>query len=426
MQILHIRIFAQIRCPRAASVVMAKKDTEVPDAEVEKNEEEDPHNDEKDDEPGQKEDDEPGQKEEASEEGDGDQSTISLKKPASKLAKQKAKEKAKAKLSPKLMKRPASSSSALPKQKKPKYHAIPSQDEEDEDEETQPVVMKKPASKGNGVIQTIQKKPSTNKVPKSAPKSAPKSGPKSKSKTLDLLEKFKVEEPEEDDSQEKGEEETPETDPEEEPDKSRDRSKSNKFFVMMKRGDLPHAVLQAWNEASSRTKQTELINSLFVKQGRNYVVDPNYELPSTYRKTRETERTDSAKDSQSGFGKMIFCRKYGLTEEDLEQCVASGEVRAFKSGGVTLYAAVNVQMESGVNKKTKEELGMDEKQLNAETSKAFMSVFENLEPTVNLEGPSSARPTTSRKPLPGNQSNLQIGLIMCSCLFGSCFLRIGR
>ena len=113
LQILHIRIFAQIRCPRAASVVMAKKDTEVPDAEVEKNEEEDPHNDEKDDEPGQKEDDEPGQKEEASEEGDGDQSTISLKKPASKLAKQKAKKKAKAKLSPKLMKSPKSLANSL-------------------------------------------------------------------------------------------------------------------------------------------------------------------------------------------------------------------------------------------------------------------------------------------------------------------------
>ena len=106
LQILHIRIFAQIRCPRAASVVMAKKDTEVPDAEVEKN-------DEKDDEPGQKEDDEPGQKEEASEEGDGDQSTISLKKPASKLAKQKAKKKAKAKLSPKLMKSPKSLANSL-------------------------------------------------------------------------------------------------------------------------------------------------------------------------------------------------------------------------------------------------------------------------------------------------------------------------
>jgi hypothetical protein len=89
-------------------------------------------------------------------------------------------------------------------------------------------------------------------------------------------------------------------------------------------------------------------------------VNSHFNNTDSYKKTRETERVDTAKDSPSGFGKTIFCRKYGLPQEDLEACVASGEVRAFTSGDVTLYAAVNVQMESGVNKKTKETLGMQE------------------------------------------------------------------
>ena len=361
-----------------------------------------------------------GKKTSQQEEDEDDEDMETLKKPASKLAKAKAKAKSKA---ASMLKRPAASSSRLSTPKKQKVEKVSEDDvndDGDQDEDDEMHVMKKPASKGKGVI---QKKPSTKS---SISKQVAKAAPKPKSKKEGFLAKFQPnfseEHDDKDDDQEHGEEEEPEEDPE--VDGSRDRSKSNRFFHLMKKGDLPEAVLAAWNASHSRQKQTELINSLFIKKGRTYIVKPDFELPETYKKVRETERVDSAKDAQSGFGKTIFCRKFGLSEEDLAKCVESGEVRAFKSGGVTLYAAVNVQISSGVNKKTMEQLGMEERSLSDEASKAFLAVFETLEPTVNLDGPSSSRPTTLKNSLPGRETQMQIGLIMNSCLFGSCFLRI--
>lgn len=154
---------------------------------------------------------------------------------------------------------------------------------------------------------------------------------------------------------------------------------------MMKKSELPEAVLEAWKACTSRMKQTSLINNLFEKRGKNYYLKPEIELPEVYQKRRETEREDKAEDVQSGFGETIFCKKHNLSKEELQLCVQTGEVRSWKSGNVWLYAAVNVKVSSGVAKKTTENLQTREHQLDQESAQAFLDVFNNLEPDVTIQ-----------------------------------------
>ena len=153
---------------------------------------------------------------------------------------------------------------------------------------------------------------------------------------------------------------------------------------MLNTGGLPDAVLSAWQSAGSRKKQTSLINNLFKKQGGKLVLDPEFNLPTSYQKDRSTERVDSAKDSQSGYGRLIFCKMHNLTPKDLDECVASGrmcvasEVATF---GCT--SAVNVTMESEVKKLTLESLLGQQKDLTEEAATAFTAVFDRMVPEVN-------------------------------------------
>ena len=90
------------------------------------------------------------------------------------------------------------------------------------------------------------------------------------------------------------------------------------------------------------------------------------------------------KDSQSGFGRLIFSRQNNLSPDDLDECVRSGEVRKFKSGDIWLCSAVNVQVESEVKKSTKETLGGNSVDLTEDAATAFTAVFEKMIPEVNL------------------------------------------
>lgn len=280
------------------------------------------------------------------------------------------------------LKRPAS---ALPSSSSKAAKKNVSWDDEDEDDE--PPVLKKPAAKNiqKNKKTASMKRPAMSKEETPAPKKQGQAG------KLQMAEEEKTKE-EKNEDQEEGEEEHPrEEDPmDDEDNETRDRSKSVRFFNMMRKSELFQAVLEAWQASDSRMKQTRLINGLFVKQGKNYVINSKFELPTKYEKNRETSRTDKAMDAQSGYGKTIFMKMMNLTWEELENCLKTGEVRSFESGGVALYAAVNVVNESSVAKTTTERLGMEEVEMDAAASKAFLKVFENVEPEVQLDNPSSS------------------------------------
>ena len=198
-----------------------------------------------------------------------------------------------------------------------------------------------------------------------------------------MLQAFKEDE---EDSQEEAEEEKEEEDEgaDDAENEVRDRSKSNRFFTMLNAGGLPEAVLSAWQNAGTRKKQTAIINGVFLKQGGKLIIDPNFLAASTYQKDRSTERIDSAADSQSGFGRLIFCKQNNLTEEELEECVRTGEVRKFKSGNIWLYSAVNVKIQSEVKKAVKETLGGQVVELEEDAGAAFAAVFDKMTPEVIL------------------------------------------
>ena len=239
------------------------------------------------------------------------------------------------------------------------------------------------------------KKGSANK--KKSDKKEKKEKVEKKSKKAEMLEAFTVKEEEKEENEEEGEEEDKEEDPDYTETEARDRSKSNRFFTMLNTGGLPEAVLSAWQSAGTRKKQTEIINGLFLKKGGKLVIDQSFMMPTTYQKDRTTERVDSAKDSQSGFGRLIFCRQNNLSPDDLDECVRNGEVRKFKSGDIWLYSAVNVQVESEVRKSTKEMLGGNSVDLTEEAATAFTAVFDRMVPEVNLPQV-AALPSSSSAP----------------------------
>ena len=267
----------------------------------------------------------------------------------------------------------------------------------------------KPATKKAAAVSTTSKK-----RPAAKAETLPDPGKKKpKTKAEELKEKFKLPDV-------GGAEETVEGEEDEELEEdentSRDRSKSNKFFSMMRSGGLPHAVLEAWQNADSREKQTALINQVFVKAGGKLVIKENFELPSSYRKDRVTERADTATDAQSGYGRTIFKRKMNLTDEDLDECVRTGEVRCFKSGDVWLYAAVNVQMTSGVSKKSVENLQGKEVALAPEAARAFANIFSSMEPEVNLQNNAAANQGSLPASGHGGAGPF-LGFILAACMF---------
>ena len=291
-----------------------------------------------------------------------------------------------------VLKKPAAKITAIPKKKSKAQKPEDSQTHEvsDEDEEKEaPKIVKKPAanvkehkgSKGN-TKGSMQK---TKQTKKDHILKKPAASTSTTSKKAQMMSQFEMHDEKKNEKEEGEEEEEKEEDEEIDPGLARDRSKSVRFFNMMKKSELPEAVLEAWKACTSRMKQTSLINNLFEKRGKNYHLKPEIELPEVYQKRRETEREDKAEDVQSGFGETIFCKKHNLSKEELQLCVQTGEVRSWKSGNVWLYAAVNVKVSSGVAKKTTENLQTREHQLDQESAQAFLDVFNNLEPDVTIQ-----------------------------------------
>lgn len=186
---------------------------------------------------------------------------------------------------------------------------------------------------------------------------------------------------------------------------------TNKFYHMLRAGTLPEMVMQQWNKSTTRDSQTKLINQCFTKVGKNYQVKDEYLVPTNYKKKHTTERQDSATDEQSGYGRLLFRKKYNLDEQELDEPVRQGEMRMFKSGAVMLYAAVNVKMCAGVAKKTSEDLSTNEIAMDQETALAFAMAHASMEPDVNL-GPGTQAPqapsSSARAPSPAMHYDAQI------------------
>ena len=106
----------------------------------------------------------------------------------------------------------------------------------------------------------------------------------------------------------------------------RDRSKSRRFHQMLKAGSLPAAALEAWQKASTRAEQTTLINTCLKKDGKKYIIKPEFSTPSSYQMDKNMSKQERAQDIQEGFGKLIFQKKYGLSDDELNSCLSSGEV----------------------------------------------------------------------------------------------------
>ena len=122
----------------------------------------------------------------------------------------------------------------------------------------------------------------------------------------------------------------------------RDRSKSRRFHQMLKAGSLPAAALEAWQKASTRAEQTTLINTCLKKDGKKYIIKPEFSTPSSYQMDKNMSKQERAQDIQEGFGKLIFQKKYGLSDDKLNSCLSSGEVISWKHGGLQLFAATNI------------------------------------------------------------------------------------
>eukprot|EP00435_Cladocopium_sp_Y103_P030907 s1962_g7.t1 len=232
----------------------------------------------------------------------------------------------------------------------------------------------------------LMKKPAASKK-KPTPKGAPKVQVKAS-----LAENFEYDDGEEEEEPTDGEqpeEEEPkeedqvvEDEDQEEEEESRDRVKARKFQQMMKDGLLPAAAEAAYKKCIGRAEQTRLINSLFKLQGRKLVVQDQFRLPKAYEKVMEASKVEKAQDLKDGFGKVIFMKKINLTEDELEACVASGEVTRWESNGLQLFAATNQSYSSASSKNEMEKMTtgkvINGKKLNKADVKGLMEDSKNV------------------------------------------------
>ncbi|CAJ1356920.1 unnamed protein product, partial [Effrenium voratum] len=165
---------------------------------------------------------------------------------------------------------------------------------------------------------------------------------------------------------------------------SRDRSKAARFFQLMRGGSLPEAVLSEWQKSGTRKAQSALINNLFEKVGGRLQVKADFVRPATYQQTKTVERTETATDRQSGFGKTVFMRMYRFdTDDDLQAAIDAGDVMTFTTNGKTMYAVVNVELNTSAKKNNAETMASDVLELSAETGSIFDSIWSKLSPDVN-------------------------------------------
>eukprot|EP00435_Cladocopium_sp_Y103_P033662 s1962_g8.t1 len=198
-------------------------------------------------------------------------------------------------------------------------------------------------------------------------------------------------------------------DEDEEEEEARDRVKARKFQQMMKDGLLPAAAEAAYKKCQGRAEQTRLINSLFKLQGRKLVVQDQFRLPKAYEKTMEASKVEKAQDLKDGFGKVIFMKKMNLTEDELEACVASGEVTSWESNGLQLFAATNQatnqSYSSASSKNEMEKMTTGKVNLKKDQQESFWNVFKHMQ-TVLSDATPKAKATESKRKLPKSEQFL--------------------
>ena len=259
-------------------------------------------------------------------------------------------------------------------------------------------LFKRPAGKPTPVLKRPAAAGSTNEPETKKPKNVLKK-PAAKA-TKRLVDNFKFEEDEQHDTHEGEEEEPREEDDTEEEDapsgEVRDRVKARKFMQMMKDGLIPCAAQEAYNRCSGRAEQTRLINSLFVLEGKKLVIQPKFTVPKEYTRTQDQETEDKATYRKNGFGKLIFKRMYSLTQEDLDQALSTGEVICWKSGGLTLYAAVNQEFKNSSAKNSKDSLSTGRVELDSLAGESFAKVFDAMTPSIEVSNPPGSSKQTNR------------------------------
>ena len=194
-------------------------------------------------------------------------------------------------------------------------------------------------------------------------------------------------------NEEQAEEEEAEVDPLLDLDAGRDRSKAKKRFGMLEAGAIPEAAAKAWQARASRGDQARLINSIFDTKGGKLVLQEKFIVAKHYTMQKTITKKENTTEMEDGFGKLIFCKKYGLNDEELQQCIQSGEVVTWKSGGLRLYAARNVTLKNEAEKNTAEILETDAIEMDKDAGESFAKVFDQVVPEVTLEnlGPSSSK-----------------------------------
>lgn len=284
-----------------------------------------------------------------------------------------------------------------------------------------------PVPKGKGKVQGKGKgKGKANAVAKNGAKPGAKPGAKAPptpktpmkrpaaSKVEKLQENFDFAHDDEDDPmdamQEGEEEEEPEdhdgdqAEDEEDDDEKRDRVKSRKFMSMVKQGSLPGAVLDAWKHCTSRKDSTKLINTLFSKTpDGKLTLQENYTTPTAYKMERSLEKKDVAQDNANGFGRLIFKKKFGLSDDELDAAVARGEVIAWDHAGLQLFAATNVRFTCEASKSTKENISGKEVQFDERSGREFQKMFDGMQVNVSSParpGPASVADKDAGKPWP--------------------------
>ena len=126
--------------------------------------------------------------------------------------------------------------------------------------------------------------------------------------------------------------------------------KPKKRFGMLEAGAIPEAAAKAWQARASRGDQARLINSIFDTKGGKLVLQEKFIVAKHYTMQKTITKKENTTEMEDGFGKLIFCKKYGLNDEELQQCIQSGEVVTWKSGGLRLYAARNVTLKNEAEK----------------------------------------------------------------------------
>ena len=266
------------------------------------------------------------------------------------------------------------------------------------------VPVPKPAGKALAKGKALPKPPPKPSSPKpAAPKPSAPSGSKpapmkkpASTKIDKLTAQFELSDEDDDDDQMEGAAPVDEFEEalfgdmdEGEKDDKRDRVKSRKFSEMLKKGTVPALVLDAYHQCTSRQDQTRLINTVFAKKADGkYVLQDNFTTPVGYKLDRSLEKEEKAVDNMNGFGRLIFRKKYDMTDEELDASVARGEVVTWSHGGLQLFAATNIKFSTSASRTTKEQMFGKEVEFDEKMGQEFMKIFDGMLPQVS----SPARP----------------------------------